>query len=191
VIAPVSGRRDRRGPDFIGIGPGKAGTTWIWQQLRDHPQVFVPAEKELHYFDEELFGPPGSVNLRAERPLDWYLAQFDAAAPDQLRGEITPSYFTSRSAPARVREAFPDAALFSVIRRPQERLFSMYLFAQQKGEIDRVPLAEAVVRYPYMVERCHNAPALARWLDAAEPGRLRVWLYDELRRDPERLIGEI
>lgn len=38
-------------PDFLVIGAQKAGTTWLDRNLRDHPQVWLPPEKEIHYFD--------------------------------------------------------------------------------------------------------------------------------------------
>jgi hypothetical protein len=40
-----------RKPDFLCIGSQKAGTTWLDRNLRQHPQVWMPAVKELHYFD--------------------------------------------------------------------------------------------------------------------------------------------
>jgi len=42
-------------PDFIGIGPPKTGTTWIYENLRKHPQVVMPPDKELRYFWERVF----------------------------------------------------------------------------------------------------------------------------------------
>src|SRR5262245_13183400 len=42
-----------RFPDFLGIGAQKAGTTWLYEQLRRHPDVWLPPEKELHYFDRK------------------------------------------------------------------------------------------------------------------------------------------
>jgi hypothetical protein len=41
-------------PDFIGIGAQKAGTTWLHRNLQAHPQIWMPKEKELHYFDEKM-----------------------------------------------------------------------------------------------------------------------------------------
>jgi len=35
---------------FYGIGAQKAGTTWLYNYLRDHPEVYVPRVKELHFF---------------------------------------------------------------------------------------------------------------------------------------------
>jgi hypothetical protein len=37
--------------DFIGIGAQKAGTTWLWEMLRQHPNVYFGPLKEVHYFD--------------------------------------------------------------------------------------------------------------------------------------------
>ena len=39
------------GPDFICVGAQKAGTGWLYEQLRDHPDFWMPPVKELHYFD--------------------------------------------------------------------------------------------------------------------------------------------
>jgi hypothetical protein len=41
-------------PDFIGIGAQKAGTTWLHRNLQAHPRIWMPKEKELHYFDEKI-----------------------------------------------------------------------------------------------------------------------------------------
>jgi len=38
-------------PHFICIGAQKAGTTWIEAQLRQHPSIWMPPMKEVHYFD--------------------------------------------------------------------------------------------------------------------------------------------
>jgi hypothetical protein len=39
-------------PTFLfGIGAAKAGTTWLAQALRAHPQAAMPPFKETHYFD--------------------------------------------------------------------------------------------------------------------------------------------
>ena len=40
-------------PDFIGIGAQKAGTTWLYRNLRAHPQIHMP-HKEVHYFDRRI-----------------------------------------------------------------------------------------------------------------------------------------
>lgn len=44
------------GPDFLCIGSQKAGTTWLYDQIALHPDVWMPPVKELHYFSSAGFG---------------------------------------------------------------------------------------------------------------------------------------
>ena len=41
----------KTGPDFIGIGLQRAGTSWLSNMLAHHPDIWMPPLKELHYFD--------------------------------------------------------------------------------------------------------------------------------------------
>jgi len=41
-----------RYPDFLCIGAQKAGTTWLHENLRDHPAIWLPPVKELQYFND-------------------------------------------------------------------------------------------------------------------------------------------
>jgi hypothetical protein len=36
---------------LFGVGATKAGTTWLYRYLHDHPQCAMPAVKEAHYWD--------------------------------------------------------------------------------------------------------------------------------------------
>src|ERR671912_124075 len=59
-------------PNFLVVGAQKAGTTWLYRSLRTHPQVWMPREKELHYFDEKIRLDGGLFSrLRGDRPADW------------------------------------------------------------------------------------------------------------------------
>ena len=54
---------------LIGLGAQKAGTTWLYAYLRDHPDAHVPACKEMNYFDV-LYRPKHNMTLgRREREL--------------------------------------------------------------------------------------------------------------------------
>src|SRR5438874_12032199 len=48
------------GPDFFCIGAQKGGTGWLYDQLRSHPDFWMPPMKEIHYFDR--------LNKAAENP---------------------------------------------------------------------------------------------------------------------------
>jgi len=38
-------------PDFVCIGTQKSGTTWLYENLAKHPDVWLPPVKEFHYFN--------------------------------------------------------------------------------------------------------------------------------------------
>ena len=59
-------------PSFLVIGAQKAGTTWLYERLRVHPEIWMPYQKELHYFDEKAATPHLTLKsrLRGRRPVD-------------------------------------------------------------------------------------------------------------------------
>src|SRR6476659_2320083 len=107
------------GPDFLCIGAQKAGTGWLYEQLRSHPDFWMPPVKELHYFDRFWRSPRVSAaekrrtarrNARGERDerllsdrervcalseidLPGYAEPFDPK-DKLLSGDITPGYST-------------------------------------------------------------------------------------------------
>lgn len=44
-------RESMGGPQFLGIGAPRCGTTWLQQVLRLHPDIWLPPIKEVHFFD--------------------------------------------------------------------------------------------------------------------------------------------
>ena len=109
-------------PDFLGLGTQKGGTTTLHQLLRAHPGVFLPAAKELHYFD-----------LQPQRTPNWYEQHFSEAEPDQCCGEITPFYLFPPAAPTRIQALLPNAKLVVLLRDPVERAFSQIFHARKRG----------------------------------------------------------
>ncbi|MFW6275337.1 MAG: hypothetical protein ACOC2M_01735 [bacterium] len=44
---------NKEGPTFLGIGVQKSATTWLAHMLREHPDIFIPPAKEIHFFDSK------------------------------------------------------------------------------------------------------------------------------------------
>lgn len=57
-----------RYPDFICIGAQKSATTWLYEQLRTHPDVWVPPHKEFQYFISHH--PPQQNNKAGSKTID-------------------------------------------------------------------------------------------------------------------------
>ncbi len=82
----------RDGPDFLGLGAQKSGTSWIYSCLYDHPQVCIPV-KDLHFFSRER---------NWSRGFTWYEEQFARCGADTLAGEFSTSYLADPEAAARI-----------------------------------------------------------------------------------------
>jgi hypothetical protein len=54
---------EERGPDFIGVGPGKTGTSWIHNHLRTHPNVIFRLSESFAIFGKtRIFPTENSLN---------------------------------------------------------------------------------------------------------------------------------
>jgi len=53
-------------PDFLGIGVVRGGTTWLWEHLRHHPEIWLSPVKEISFFDRLFPIPDHAVDPTGE-----------------------------------------------------------------------------------------------------------------------------
>ena len=133
-------RSPRPLPHFLGLGTQKGGTTSLHRLLAQHPQVFLPACKEVHYF-----------SLHDQEPLSWYAEHYREARAGQLRGDITPYYLFHPRAPQRIRAVLPQARLIVLLRNPVERALSQFFHARRHG-FEPLELEAALAAEPERLE---------------------------------------
>ena len=110
--------------DFLGIGAQKCGTSWCHENLRRHPNIFLPEQKELHFWDT------GQHDLR------WYRSFFQHKPKGAKAGEITPAYAILPTDVIRaIRTALPEIRLVYLIRNPMDRAWSSALMALNRAEL--------------------------------------------------------
>jgi Sulfotransferase family len=172
-------------PNFLLIGAMKAGTTSLYRYLREHPQVFMPPEKELHFF---------AAPERWSRGRDWYEARFAAAADGAVAvGEASPTYAMYpefAAVPERVAALLPDARLLYTVRHPIERMRSHYLHQVRRGR-EHAPIERALVADPRYLDTSRYALQLERYLDRFPAERLLVITAEELRDDRLATVGRV
>ena len=73
-------------PDFICIGAQKAGTSWLYQMLIQHPDLWLPPLKELHFFDRRAAGPNAQrfFKVMVRRARRRFLAENRDMAPEAI-----------------------------------------------------------------------------------------------------------
>lgn len=110
-------------PNFFVIGAAKAGTTTLHKVLRQHPQIYMPFEKEPKFF---------SNDERYHKGLDWYSDTFfDGTAHFPARGEASPAYlYWGEKVIPRIKKVYAssqkDLKFIVIFRDPVQRAYSYY-----------------------------------------------------------------
>ena len=126
----------KRLPHFLVLGTQKGGTTSLQKLLEQHPGVYLPSCKEVHYF-----------SMHADESPSWYAAHYQAARWGQKRGDITPFYLFHPKAPERIHKLLPKVLLIALLRDPVERTLSQYFHARRHG-FETLNLDEALAAEP-------------------------------------------
>lgn len=92
---------------FVMAGMPRAGTTYIYQALQAHPDVFLPFRKELSFF-----------TINHARGAAWYRSFFRQARTHQICGDISPDYFLHPAALPRLHAFSPRPKVILAVRDP-------------------------------------------------------------------------
>lgn len=167
--------------DFIGLGAQKAGTSWVYACLYEHPEVHAPI-KELHFFSRARF----------EKGKEWYESHFSHAKEGQRVGEFSTSYLYSPETPERIVAMYPEAKLIAILRNPANRAFSQYRNAIKAGEISEDMSYEAyATEEPSVVAQGRYAEQLKRYYSHLPKDQLLVLIYEDIEKDPAAFMRRI
>jgi hypothetical protein len=110
-------------PNFMCLGAAKSGTTTLYDILRQHSEIYIPAFKEPHFFD---------ITENYKNGLQWYEKNYFNKADKKIIADFTPSYFFDKNAPKRIYESLGRNMKFLVIlRNPVDRAYSHYLHSKR------------------------------------------------------------
>jgi Sulfotransferase family len=166
-------------PNFLIIGAAKAGTTSLYDWLRQHPDVFMPKLKEPKFF---AYDPERTDVQYPVRTLEDYAALFEGAT-ERAIGEASPHYLSSSPAMRKIHETLPRARLIAALRDPAERAFSVYqMNLRNLGRNRAVPFAEALESDVNL--RQGYAKYLERWFGVFDRAQFRIVLFEEIVKAP-------
>lgn len=202
-----------RRPNFLILGAPKCGTTSLCYYLAQHPDVFVPRQKEPRFFDAEY-----------EKGLDYYWqTYFSDWAGELAVGEGRVFLLFLPFVPARIRESLPDARLIAILRDPVDRAYSHW-WHRYTARNESLPFEDAIEqnleriasgvdfggddgpelwrkgllhetamasRYRTYLECGLYAGQLRRYFELFPREQLRIADYDEFVRDPRALVREL
>ncbi|MCU7938646.1 MAG: sulfotransferase domain-containing protein [gamma proteobacterium symbiont of Bathyaustriella thionipta] len=173
-------------PDFMIIGAQKAGTTSLYNYLKQHPMIVGSYPKETHYFDRDI---------HFNKSLTSYEKHFVGWGKKKYF-ESTPSYLYSPGTCEAIHNAYSELNIIIVLREPIKRAYSawnMYKDFFEKGLVERVikskPQREGKLLYKKFYEGRDVFPSFRECIDIEldliesgmgyEPALLRRGLYLE------------
>lgn len=193
---------DRRLPQFLIIGAQKAGTTWMHAMLGEHPDVFMPTPKELHFFDQRR---------NYDKGLDWYADHYREAPAGATLGEATPNYLWAsdhlrrpwarkhfdagwkHSIPERVRARLGgELPLLVMLREPVARAVSaFYHHVRVEGRMDPDATFARNAQTWGIAHMGFYAAHLERWYEVYPPEQLKVMIFEEVMQRPQQTVDEV
>jgi len=165
-------------PNFLIIGAPRSGTTWLAMNLREHPDIFMPQIKEVHYFDRHY-----------AEGIDYYLKFFRGAESFRAVGEATPDYLYFPEVPERIASVLPESKMILCLRDPVDRVYSRYWNAKAKYTENRSLSFEQKLRQkPLFLDEGKYFTHVKRYYEYFAPEQFLILSYDEIQSEPDDVM---
>lgn len=166
-------------PNFLLVGATKAATTWLYQCLNDHPEIYVPSLKEVNYF-----------SLKYHRGEEWYKSFFKDVRAEKAIGELSPSYFTNAETPNRIKAFNPDMRLIFMLRDPIERAYSQYCMELRYNTVSE-NIEQEFDLESVIVQESLYYQQISKYLEIFPQENLKFIIYDDIKTNPEKVLVDL
>lgn len=163
---------------FLVAGCQRCGTTWLYEALKEHPEICLPGSKQSHFFDE----PAG-------KDLEWYLDRFHIVpAQHKAVGEVATGYSLPNAIP-RMAVALPHVRIIMVMRNPVERAYSYY--RSRAPHENWKSFEDALKTDPAIVSRGQYIDQIEALLKYYKRDDILFLLYDDLALDERKYLQQV
>lgn len=188
-------------PRDILIGAAKCGTTAMAEVLGQHPDVFLPPEKEVGFLSNDDYYAKG---------LDWYASRFVDATPGQTTLDASTQYIFRADCAQRLMDSVgPDhiRSLTAMLRHPVDRAYSSYWQSLNLGWIPmNTSFEDALKMEPELLKRPDAliagrtvgafvavglyAKQIETWQAVFGADKLKIFLNEDLRTTPRAVYED-
>ncbi|WP_263840540.1 sulfotransferase domain-containing protein [Salinibacter sp.] len=166
-------------PNFLYIGPDKAGSTWIFRILEWHPKTYITPSKDTLFFDKYY-----------DRGTEWYKSNFSPSDNHKVIAEIGHNYLFSEEIAYRIKNDLGPVKLMVCLREPARRAYSAYLYLQ-KHDMYRGSFKQALDEVEELVEHGRYMKHLRPYLQTFGSDQIHVGIFDDLKNNPNLFAQEI
>jgi hypothetical protein len=192
-------------PNFFVVGAARSSTTSLNRYLSQHPEIFIPPRKEMHFFAADHFPCTGpgdeGMNRLVIHDEEQYSQLFTRVAGEKAVGETSPFYLCLPGTAERIAQAVPDAKIIVILREPVARTYSAYMHLVREGR-ETFSLEEGLSREEerkqqgfepmwWYKELSLYYSQVKRYLEVFGREQVKVLLYEEFYADPEQALREV
>ncbi|MEM7100809.1 MAG: sulfotransferase domain-containing protein [Pseudomonadota bacterium] len=164
-------------PNFLIIGAPRSGTTWLAMNLREHPEIFMPRIKEVHYFDRHFEEGQG------------FYEDFFTTATERVIGEATPDYIYYPEVPSRISALIPECKMILCLRNPIDRVYSRYWNSVAKYEENRdLSFEDKLREKPLFIDEGKYYTHLKRYYEHFSPDQFLILDFHEINNEPNAVL---
>ena len=104
------------------MGAPKCGTTTMDELLRQHPEIYIPEKKEIHFFGTDLT----FTDKRFTRISEKYNSWFSKIKNEKRVGASSVWYLFSKLAAREIKNYCQTASIIIMLRNPVDMLYSLH-----------------------------------------------------------------
>jgi hypothetical protein len=197
ALGPVPAGWQTGPPQFVGVGVPKAGTSWWYSLVTQHPQVaphrLFDSTRPLQTRELDYFLHFGCRPL-TQADVDLYCEAF-AAPPGGISGEWSVLYLSHVGCVPNLARAVPTAKLIVMLRNPIDRMASHvnHLVRNRTRALNVAPssirLFETFCAYPEATLHSQYGSALKRLLAHFSRKQILVLQYERCKAAPENELA--
>ena len=195
-------------PNFFVVGAPKCGTTSLYQYLGQHPDVYLPPKKELHFFSYEglsrRVAGPGDQYVLSPIPtsVSEYRAHFSGCSGEAAVGDISPSYlYFHKLAAGGIFSFAPDARIVICLRNPIEKAFSQFCHQRSlaretldfEGALDAESERDALGWADFWLYASSSlyTDQVKTFIDTFSKNRVRIYMFEEFVSAPHEMLTDL
>ncbi|MFM9986430.1 MAG: sulfotransferase family protein [Flavobacteriales bacterium] len=183
------------------VGTPKAGTTALYEYLRNSKDVFLPSIKETNYFAHSEISKQRlyyNAPIVDSRPV--YDELYASATHQKWLVDASVSYLYYEPAATRIFEYNPEARIIIILRNPAERAYSHYLMDKRLGFIksDFAVILnrkqrdhQTDVAYQQFVSLGFYHDQVKRYMDIFPHNQIRIFFHHEVKSNRKAWLNEV
>lgn len=165
-------------PNVLVAGFSRCATTYLYNVLKQHPDIYIPEEKEINCLHKYpvLLSHPHLVNPKFFLPRSWYYRKFNFKKPVKIDFSMMTSYDLGSA--ERIRRELGDIRIIFITRDKEEHKKSVIKTIINHGE-----------KVPFDVEKFSNFEIYMKPYKKQFSHVLHI-TKEELEKNPKKTLAK-